>query len=132
MSITIEDVLNYEKAVVNLKEAKKIELELRNAIIKSYNFSEHEGVQHRSLSNEDMSVDISITLKMNRTIDEEVIKDVWHDLTDEERSVISYKPKLNLKDYKLLVKNDKIGRLSRALTEKQGQANVKMSFTDIL
>jgi len=131
MSVTISDIFEYEKAVSDLASAKKLELDLRNKIIKSYKFSQHEGVQHRNISDEAVEADISITLKMSRTLDQDALEEVWGELTDEEQNSIEYKPKLVMKNYKKLVA-DGIGKLSRAVIEKPSQATIKVKTTEIL
>lgn len=132
MSITVEDVTEYEKSVFDLNSAKKKELELRNKIINNYEFSEHEGVQHRSIGDGCLDYDISITLKMNRVLNQEIVEDLWGSLSGDERDSVEFKPKLVMNNYKQLVLNGGVNGLSKAIVEKQGQATLKVKLTEIL
>ena len=125
--LTQQDLLRYEAIQTDLKKLKKEELALRNKIIKSFRYGDQlEGVCHKSV--EGLDIDIAITLKLTRSIDSDGLDMIWSDLDDEQRAVISYSPKLDLKAYKALVENDAAGELINVVTEKPAQGTVALKF----
>ena len=126
--LVAQDVLDYEAAVVALKEAKKLEGELRNKIIGAFRYTKTEGVEHKSVDG--LDIDIAITLGMGRTIDVTMLEKVWEDLDAEQQAAIEYKPKLVGKAYKDLVASGDAGKLVKAIIEKPSQATVKLKFDE--
>jgi len=131
-TLSIAQISEYNEAVLALKKAKKLELELRNKIIHTYRFNEFEGVQHRSMSEDGVDAEISVTLKLNRIIDNKLLEEHWSSLTSEERDVFDYTPKLNLKKYREMVDSGDVKNLSQFVTEKPAQAGLKVSLTEFL
>lgn len=123
-----QDILDYEIAVINLAEAKKEEITLRNNIISAFKYDTVEGVQHKTV--EGLDIDISITLALTRTLDEEDLDKIWPELTVEQKEVITYKPKLSAGKFKKLVLEGTAGLLSTVVTEKPSQATVKLKFDE--
>ena len=128
-TLTTQDVLDFEQAQKALAKAKREELILRKKIISHYRYGDAmEGVQHKTI--EGLDLDISITLKLGRTLDKDALDTIWSDLTEMQREAIQYKPSLDLKAYKLLIENGEAGELMNAVTEKPGLATVVLKFED--
>ena len=128
-TLTTQDVLDFEQAQKALAKAKREELILRKKIISHYRYGDAmEGVQHKTI--EGLDLDISITLKLGRTLDKDALDTIWSDLTEMQREAIQYKPSLDLKAYKLLIKNGEAGELMNAVTEEPGLATVVLKFED--
>lgn len=126
--LVAQDVLDYEAAVVALKDAKKTEIELRAKIIGAFRYTKTEGVEHKSVDG--LDIDIAITLGMGRTIDVTMLEKVWESLTTEQQEAIEYKPKLIGSTFKQLVADGDAGKLVKVVIEKPSQATVKLKFDE--
>ena len=124
--LVAQDVLNYEKAVEDLKKAKKTEIDLRNKIIGAFRYTKSEGVEHKSVDG--LDIDIVITLGLGRSIDKDGLEHIWSGLDEQQKSVVSFPPKLSVSDYKTLVEDDEAGELINVITEKPSQATVKLKY----
>jgi hypothetical protein len=124
MPATIDQVQEIIRLQNELKEVKRKEMALRNEIIKSYRFDSAEGVQHRMVED----YDVSITLKLNRSIDTDALDTMWHDLTDAEKACFEFVPKLDTKAYKALMATGEPNRLYNIVTEKPGQASLSVKM----
>ena len=128
-ALTREDLIDFEKAQVDLAKAKKTELALRKKIIGHFRYGDKtEGVVHKSVAG--LDIDIAITLKMGRKLDKDALDAVWPDLTESQREAIPYKPSLDLKAYKTLVDGDEEGELINVVIETPALASIKLKFED--
>jgi len=124
--IVAQDVLDYEQAVIALKEAKKTELDLRNKIIGAFRYTKSEGVEHKSVDG--LDIDICITLGLSRSIDKNGLEYIWENLDDQQKDCVEFNPKLSVSKYKQLVEDDEAGELINVITEKPSQATVKLKY----
>lgn len=108
------------QAQATLKEAKIAELQLRNAICETHLEDKLEG----SLTHKYEDLKITVTAKLNRSVDPVVLEAIWEDLTDEERACIQYKPSIVLAKYRPYESTG--GLLMEAVEVKPGQASLKI------
>ena len=125
--LTRDDLLEYEHLQSELKRVKKKEIDLRNKIIKNFRYSKLEGMVHKSIP-DIPDIDIGITLKLTRSLDADALDTLWSELTPDQRECIVYKPSLDLKLYKELLKSGEEGELMNIVTEKPAQASVELKF----
>lgn len=123
-------LLDFAQAQTDLKKLKKLELELRNKVIKSYRYTKHEGIEHREFDQDGVKAKVSVTMKLSRSLDVDAIDTLWSDLAQIERDVILHKPSLDLKAYKSLVESGDCNLLAKAITEKPAQSSVKIVFEE--
>lgn len=126
--LTQSDLLLFEKLQQDLKKIKTKELEVRKKIINHFRYNKVEGVQHKSIGDSD--IDIAITLKLTRTLDEDALDALWSELSRDQRACITYVPRLNLKMYKDLLKNGEQGELMNIITEKPALASVELKYDE--
>jgi len=126
--LVAQDVLDYEKAVQDLKAAKKTEITLRNKIIGAFKYDATEGVQHKTI--EGLDIDIAITLGLTRKIDVDALDTLWADLSAEQKTAILRKPSLDVKVFKGLVEEGDAGYLTKIVVETPSQATVKLKFEE--
>jgi hypothetical protein len=103
-----------------LKECKAEELLLRNAICSTHHTEALEG--SRTMHSGEYK--LTITNKLTRTIDREVLEAIYDSLTDQEKECIDYKPALKMREYKVLEQTG--GRLLEAVTVKPAQSSLKI------
>lgn len=124
--LVAQDVLDYEKAVIDLASAKKTEIDLRNKIIGAFRYTKSEGVEHKSVDG--LDIDIVVTLGLSRKLDENGLDAIWDILTEQQQEAVKYTPKVVNGKFKKLVENDEVGELIKVITEKPSQATVKLKF----
>jgi len=124
--LVAQDLLDYEKAVGDLREAKKTEIDLRNKIIGAFRYKKSEGVEHKSV--EGLDIDIAITLGLNRKVDQDALEAIWKDLNPDQQEAIKWEAKVVNGKFKKLVEEGEIGELLNLITEKPSQASVKLKF----
>jgi len=125
-----ELLLEYQDASDNLKKFKKLELELRNKIIKSFRYKKTEGVEHRSFEDEGFCVNLVIDLKLRRSIDKDAVETLWSDLSGVEKDCFKHEPSLITAEYKKLVESGDANILMEVVTEKPAQASLKLKFIE--
>ncbi len=117
----------WEKANSNLKEAKKLELDLRNEIIQTA-FNENlneEGTFNKKLNE---ALELKCHISFRRNIDLALLEQVKDELLKRGefwQDYFTYDPKLNLKNYK--TSNEKIRKLiDRALVIKPALPRISL------
>jgi len=126
--ISAQDLLKYEQIAIELKNIKKEELVLRNKIVKAFSYEKIEGVEKKSIEGGD--IEIQVKLVLNRKIDPDILGEVWEELTERQQDIIKFKPEISVSKYKKLLEEEGIGKLTEAITEKPGQASIKLKFKD--
>ena len=116
---TIQDLDN---AKLNLKFWKDKELSLRNKVLNYYSPKEQEAKIKKQIAD----YEIELQYKLNRKIDEDVLDNIWDDLTEEEQECVQFKPSLILSKYKKL-EEEGISLLLDAVTVKPAQGAVKIN-----
>ena len=94
----VELLNDYDLAKTALKEAKKVELELRLKICDELLSGKNPGTHNFNID----GVKAKAVSKLNYKIDEDELDMIWESLSPEEQNVIRFKPSLKLKDYKEL------------------------------
>lgn len=110
-------IAEWNEAKKNLDKYKKLELELREKVIKEY--PGDLGTTHT----EGRDFKLTITRGVTRAVDQAELAIVWEDLNDIEKACISYKPNL---DARLFDKLPPDSLLSRAITVKPSLPTVKV------
>jgi hypothetical protein len=129
--LTQQDLLLLEEYQRDLKDLKEKEFGLRKKIISYFRYgSKHEGVVHKSI--DDSDIDICITLKLNRSLDQDAVETLWSDFSDEERECIKIVYELRVGPYKKLLNNNKVDitMLQKCVTEKPGLASIELKYDE--
>jgi len=127
--LTQQDLLLLEEYKQDLKELKEKEFGLRKKIINHFRYGDkHEGVVHKSIDDSDF--DICITLKLNRTLDDDAVETLWSEFTDEQRECIKISYEVKVGPYKKLLAEKKAGKLVKCVTEKPGLASVELRYDE--
>ena len=130
MTINNEMIEAYLEAKAGLKKYKALELKLRNEIIGQFRFTDHEGIQKREVELGDDTIQLKIGLKMTRKLDNEAIETIWSTLSENEKSLITFKPALNTAEYKKMLECDEVKSLAQAITEKPSQSSLEIIFPE--
>lgn len=117
MKNVYEDWINARNV---LAEAKIEELRLRNAICETH----LEDILEGSSTSVFADLKITVTAKLNRSIDPSVLETIWDDLTGEEQECVQYKPALVLANYRKIEETG--GKLMEAVTVKPAQSSLKI------
>lgn len=102
-----------------LKQIKKIELELRNKICDKVLEEQTKGSKTETIG----SYVMTATAKTNKTIDKDLLKSLWSDLSKDEKSCFEFNPKLIEKNYKEI---DEESNIHRVIEEKPGTPSLKL------
>ncbi len=122
-SVTVEKWVEAQKA---LEHAKRIELELRNKIIedmKERNPDVIEGTKHHTFGD----IDIAVSFKTTKSVDQTALDSVWDSLTDEEKEAFVFKPCLDAKKFKAVQDS---AAVASVVTIKPAQASVKFKIVE--
>lgn len=127
--LTQKDLLLLDELKGELKRIKDEELACRLKIINHFRYGNNvEGVQHKSI--DDSDIDICVTLKLNRTLDQDAIETLWSDFDDAQRDCIKIVYELKAGPYKKLVKAKGAGKLPKCVIEKPGLASVELKYEE--
>lgn len=110
---------DFNEAKIKLKFWKDKELKIRNEILEEMASDKDEGNTTKIVD----SMKITATYKMNRNIDEAVLKTIKKNLSEEELNCIKYKPEIVLKEYRKLEEEGE-SKLLEAVTLKPAQGSV--------
>jgi len=117
MNALVEQWIEVQKQLSSLKT---IELNLRKKVIAKY--PGELGTSHAKV---DKDVSLKITRGVSRTVDNEVLSQIYADLSDEEKECVVYKPSLSLTKYNDLP-NGSV--LSTAVTTKPSLPSIKVIY----
>lgn len=102
------------KAKIELEEIKKKEMNLRLVLCKKI----LKGIVKGSRSENIGEYKVTATAKINTSVDEDALSEIWNDLSNEEKACFKYKPSLILRQYNSLPNEKK--RIYSALISKPG------------
>lgn len=126
-AVLTKDINAYRKIADTLRTVKAAELKARKDILAKH-FATHidEGPEHL----ETAKVKLTASFKMARTIDQASLEAVWPDLGEEARNLITFKPSLNLSDYRKYIEVDSDGvqqrRINGCITMKPSLPSLKI------
>lgn len=114
-----QTVQEWATAKLKLAELKETELELRKEICDHILGDKIKGSKKGVIG----SFTLSASAKLNQTIDKELLKSIWPDLSIEEKKCIKFDPKIVAKEYKTV---DAKSNLHQAITSKPGTPTLEI------
>lgn len=126
MCVNSVTVNKWIEAKTALDSAKKLELELRNKIIedlKERNPGIIEGTVHHHFGD----IDIGVSFKTTKTVDQTALDAVWEHLSDAEKEAFVFKPSLDARNYKKVKDSSAVASV---VTVKPAQATVTFKIVE--
>jgi len=113
METSESTIVKWVKASDALKQAKKLELELRLGICEDILGDKIKGTKKAKIG----QYSLTATAKLTNKLDEVLLKTVWKDLSDSEKECVKFKPSLIVAEYNTL---DDGMLIHRAIESKPG------------
>lgn len=124
MAISIKSLYtSYIEAKERLKYYKNLESGLRTKVVDTFEIKKLKG----TVKQEKSGFLAKATFKTNVNVDDAALTNIWDTLSDQEKNIIAWKPKVIEKEYRALLELKPKSKIFKIIQEKPGAPTVEIT-----